>query len=128
MSPMSTTDLETRYGPMVSLDELAAYFHAHIRAVRNSLESKGIPIFSLGKSTVVPMRLVERGFGLEEAAMDEDAIRRESARIRSAYHPDGSPKSVREYAGEVRGRAPQWQRLIDEARRESAAAQHATAE
>src|SRR5664280_2045398 len=110
---MTASDLESRYGKMVSLDELALFFHAHIRAVRNALETNGIPIFTFGRSTVVPLRLVEQSFGLQDVAVDEDFLRHEVARYRSSYRPDGSPKSIEEFVAELQAEVPQWLAMIE---------------
>lgn len=113
---MSASDLESRYGKMVSLDELALFFHAHVRAVRNALEANRIPIFTFGRSTVVPLRLVEQSFGLQDVAVDEDFLRHEAARYRSTYRPDGSPKPIEEFVAELEADAPQWLAMIEAAR------------
>lgn len=119
---MVVSDLESRYGKMVSLDELALYFHAHVRAVRNALEANKIPIFAFGRSTVVPLRLVEQRFGLQEVAVDEDFLRHEAARHRSSYRPDGSPKPIEEFVAELEAEAPQWLAMIEAARERLSAA------
>lgn len=116
MTPMTATDLETRYGQMVSLDELARYFHAHVRAVRNALDAQRIPILTFGSSTVVPLRLVEQGFGLADIANDEDLIRHQAARFESSYRADGTPKPIEEFIAEVQADTPRWLAEINAAR------------
>lgn len=117
---MTATDLETRYGPMVSLDELAGYFHAHVRAIRNALDAQKIPILTFGSSSVVPLRQVEQSFGLESMLVDEDFIRHEAARFESTHRPDGSPKPLAEFIDEVEADTPRWEAEIEAARREMA--------
>ena len=119
---MTVSDLESRYGKMVSLDELALFFHAHVRAVRNALEANQIPIFTFGRSTVVPLRLVEQRFGLADVATDEDFLRHEAARSRSSYRPDGSPKPIEEFVAELEADSPRWLALIEAARERLATA------
>lgn len=119
MPLMDATDLERRYGRMVSLDELARFFHGHVRAIRNALEARNIPILTFGSSTVVPLRLVERAFGLESLAVDEDVKRHAMAQVESMYHPDGRRKSVREFTAEVSADMPHYLALLAEARREA---------
>jgi hypothetical protein len=114
---MTVYDLDARYGEMVPLDELALYFHAHVRAVRNALEAHDVPIFALGASTVVPLRAVERAFGLGNLAVDEDVLRHEAAKTRSSFHEDGSPKAVEEYLAEVEARRPALESQLDAARK-----------
>lgn len=116
---MDATDLERRYGRMVSLDELARFFHGHVRAIRNALEARNIPILTFGSSTVVPLRLVERAFGLETLVVDEDVERHAIARAESMYHPDGRRKTVREFAAEVSADMPYYRALLAEARQEA---------
>ena len=113
---MTAADLESHYGKMVSLDELAVFFHAHVRAVRNSLEANRIPILTFGRSTVVPLRLVEQSFGLRDIAVDEDFLRHESARHRSSFRSDGSPKPIEEFVAELEAEAPEWLAMIEAAR------------
>jgi hypothetical protein len=113
---MTVSDLENRYGKMVSLDDLALFFHAHVRAVRNALEANRIPIFTFGRSTVVPMRLVEHSFGLQDVAADEDFLRHEAARFRSSHRPDGSRKPIEEFVAELEADAPRWLAMIEAAR------------
>lgn len=116
---MTVSDLQERFGEMIPLDQLAAYFHAHQRAMRAELEQRGVPIYTLGSSTVVPVRLVERAFDLAELAADEELLRHDAARWRAMYHADGAPKTVREYAREVAERAPRWRQAVDRARRQA---------
>lgn len=117
MPSMTVRDLENRYGKMVPLDELAQFFHAHVRALRNALETQGVPIFGLGSSTVVPLRAVERSFNLGDLATDEDVLRHEAAKRSSSFHEDGSPKSVEEYVAEVEASLPDLEAQIKAARR-----------
>ena len=123
MKPMTAADLEARYGPMISLQELATFFRAHIRAIRNALDRQGIPIFTFGESVVVPLRAVEHGFGLEELAVDEDVLRHEAPRFESTYRPDGTRKPVEEFVAEMRADTATWMALV-EAAREAARPNH----
>lgn len=113
---MTATDLEARYGQMVSLDELARFFHAHVRAIRNALDAQKIPILTFGSSTVVPLRMVEQHFGLADVAVDGDFLRHQAARFESNYRVDGTPKPIEEFVADVQADTPRWLAEIDAAR------------
>lgn len=113
---MTVSDLEQRYGAMIPLHQLATYFHAHQRAVRAELEERGVPIYTLGSSSVVPLRLVERAFDLAALADDEEMLRHDAMRWQAMHHADGRAKTVREYAAEVAEREPRWRDALERAR------------
>ena len=113
-APMSVIDLQARYGQMVPLADLAELFHANQRAMRAALDKRDVPIFEIGNSIVVPLRLVEEVFRLT-ALLDDDA-RHLAALERASRRADGSPKSADEYAAEVDARAQPWLDDIEQAR------------
>lgn len=117
---MAVIDLEERYGQMVPIGDLANLFRASQRAMRSMLERKGVPIFEIGSSTVVPLRLVEQVFGLEVLLEDDDEVRHQAAILRSRFRANGKPKPLDEYVAEVNARAAGWLADIDRERSRAA--------
>lgn len=101
---------------MVELSQLAEYFLAAQRAVRAVLEREGIPILQFGSTTVVPLRAVEAALGLDELSIDEDVYRRARYDAQARLHAGGGRKTMEEHVAEVRGRAPRWRAVIEQAR------------
>lgn len=116
---MSDIDLRVRYGEMVPLADIARLFLAHQRAMRAALERRSIPIYEIGRSVVVPLRLVERAFGLEELLDDPD-VRHQEALDRARYRVDRTRKPLEEYVAEVDARAGRWKASVEAVRSVSA--------
>ena len=111
---MAELDLQVRFGPMVPLADLARLFLANQRAMRSALNLRHVPIFEVGSSVVVPLRMVEDAFGLSALLSDED--RHLDAVRRAAFRDDGSRKPIAEYAAEVDARADDWLADIERVR------------
>jgi hypothetical protein len=116
---MTAIDLVARYGIMVPLADIASLFHASQQAMRSALDERGVPIFEVGDSTIVPLRMVDEALSLA-VLMDEDE-RHTAAVARAATCPDGSPKPMAEYIAEVDARAGVWLDDIEAARGQAAA-------
>ena len=111
---MAGLDLQARFGRMVPLADLARLFQANQRAMRSALDRRGVPIYEIGNSVVVPLRLVEQAFGLDALLSDE--ARHEAAVERARFRGDGSAKPLSEYVAEVDARADDWLADIEQAR------------
>lgn len=112
---MALIDLQARYGDMVPLAELSRLFHANQRAMRSALDRRSVPIYEIGSSVVVPLRLVEQAFGLAEL-LDDPNERHQAALDRAGFRADGSRKPLEEFAAEVDARSGSWLAAIDGAR------------
>jgi hypothetical protein len=119
---MAAIDLEARYGQMVPIGDLARLFHASQRAMRSVLERKAVPIFEVGSSTVVPLRLIEQVFGLAVLVDDDDEVRHQAAIFRSRFLANGERKPLDEYVAEVDERAAGWLADIEQERARAVAA------
>lgn len=111
---MAGLDLQARFGQMVPLADLARLFHANQRAMRSALDRRHVPIYEIGNSVVVPLRLVEEVFGLDALLSDE--ARHLAALDRARFRGDGSQKPMSDYAAEVDARAGDWLADIEQAR------------
>lgn len=118
MDEMTQTELEGRYGPMVSLETLAGYFHARVRALQAALRREQITIYEFGDDRMVALRAVEAKFGLIPVKTDDEAIAHNQARWQATHRDDGSPKPADEYLAELRAETPALVARIEAARRE----------
>jgi hypothetical protein len=119
---VAVIDLEARYGQMVPIGDVARLFRASQRAMRSALESKAVPVFEIGSSTVVPLRLVEQAFGLAVLVDDDDEVRHQAAIFRSRFRANGELKPLDEYVAEVDERAADWLADIERERARADAA------
>lgn len=118
MDHMSITDLEDRYGPMVSLDTLAAFFHARVRALQSALRRQDIAVYEFGDDRVVALRAVEEKFDLGKLVVGDEAVAHGQAKWRATHRADGTVKPAEEYLDELRARTPDLIARIEAARQE----------
>lgn len=120
---MSPTALEDRYGQMVSLDVLATFFHARVRALQAALRREQITVYEFGDDRVVALRAVEEKFDLAGLVLVDETAAHEQARWSATHRVDGSAKPPAEYLDDLRAKTPALVARIEAAREEQNARQ-----
>jgi hypothetical protein len=118
MTSMNAQDLEARYGPLVTIDALAEYFHARPRQIFGLLRRERVPVFDVGDAPMAPIRLLEQRLGLEPIAdeHDVDAVAHRQAQWRATHNDAGEPKPAADYLAELRAKTPALLARLDAAR------------
>jgi hypothetical protein len=93
-------DLERRLGSLYDLTGLAKFCRVSRRGLRLALEEAGVPLIRVGRKELVVKEHADRALGLREAAVALDSLRDEEAMDRREYRPDGTRKTVQEFAAE----------------------------
>lgn len=103
----TTRELDGRFGGIYDLGALARFCGVSNRTLRRALEQAGVPVLTIGRKQAVVRELAERALGLDRAEVALEIERNDTAMRRLEHRPDGTRKTVAEFAAEssVRARA-----------------------
>ena len=94
-------DLEERFGGVYDVAALARFCGPSRRALREALKRAGVPVLEIGRKRIVVRELADRALGLDRAELAIEIKRNEESMRRLEHRPDGSRKTVAEYAAET---------------------------
>jgi hypothetical protein len=84
---------------------LAQFLHTTPQALVDWFDEVGVPVLAAAATRLVPAELADRAIGLDVAEVALEIARNEAEMRRREFRPDGSRKTVEEYAAEVDARA-----------------------
>lgn len=94
-------DLEERFGAVYDVAALAKFCGLSSRALREALERAGVPVLEIGRKRIVVKELADQALGFDRAELALEIKRNEEAMRRLEYRPDGTRKTVAEYAAQT---------------------------
>jgi hypothetical protein len=94
-------DLEQRFGGVYDLSALAQFCGVSTRAIHQALEEAGVPVLTIGRKRAVLRELADKALGLDRAEVVLEIKRNEEAVRALELHPDGTRKSVAQFAAET---------------------------
>lgn len=106
MALATAPDLRTQYGPVMDLEEFAAYLGTTVRALRPALRRVGVVTISVGDSERVQVAVATAALGLERLDVLEDQADLEARRRLLTHRPDGAPRPLDEFWAVVESQAP----------------------
>ncbi len=112
--------LHERFGDLYDLAALARFCGVSSRAMRQGLERAGVPILTFGRKSAVVRELADRALGFDRSEVALEIQRNEAAMRQREFRPDGTRKTVAEFAAESSAQAREALGLVGPSGKDSA--------